>query len=82
MHITNSALRMIEILSPDAPFKIEVHGTMVNGFHVDLVSNASQSQFDVTINSEPLIIADLASVSYLTGSTIDLIDNEFVIRNT
>lgn len=82
MNFTPSALHGIGLLSPDSPFKFALHGSMIEGFHLDLVSNAEPLASDVTISFDPPIIADLASVSYLTGRTIDLIDNEFVIRDT
>lgn len=81
MIITEFAIARIASISPDGPFKFSTHGSLDQGFHVDLAANAEQTAFDVTINSDPLIIADLASVSHLSGRTVDVIDDEFVISN-
>lgn len=81
MILTQIAIDTIAELSPDGPFKFSTHGTMDQGFHVDLTANAEQLPFDVTINLDPLIIADLTSISHLSGRTVDVVDDEFVISN-
>jgi hypothetical protein len=81
MLITETAIARIAHLSPDGPFKFSTHGSLDQGFHVDLVANAEPLQFDVTISSDPWIIADLTSVSHLSGRTVDVVDDEFIITN-
>ena len=81
MIITQLAINKIASISPDGPFKFSTHGTLDQGFHVDLVPNADPLQFDVTISSDPWIIADLTSVSHLSGRTVDILDDEFIITS-
>ena len=81
MLITELAIARIAALSPDGPFKFSTHGSLDQGFHVDLVANAEPLPFDVTISSDPWIIADLTSVSHLSGRTVDIVDDEFTITN-
>jgi hypothetical protein len=81
MHITEIAIARIAHISPDGPFKFSTHGSLDQGFHVDLVPNAEPLPFDVTISSDPWIIADLTSVSHLSGRTVDVVDDEFIITN-
>jgi hypothetical protein len=81
MHITETAIARIARISPDGPFKFSTHGSLDQGFHVDLAANAEPLPFDVTISSDPWIIADLTSVSHLSGRTVDVVDDEFIITN-
>jgi hypothetical protein len=55
----------------------------VAGSHVDLIPDADPLPLDVTICDDPLIIADFASVNFLTHQVIDYDFNEeeFIISN-
>ena len=79
MIITEAAEERIRLLSPDGPFKIETHGSMDTGWHVDLVPNAESTSIDVTISSDPWVIADFLSVSRFALNTIDVVNDEFVL---
>jgi Fe-S cluster assembly iron-binding protein IscA len=82
MNITLSArLKVLELSTLGKPFRIQVTGNLVAGNHVDLFPNAEASTSDITICSMPFVIADMASVNYLTGQTIDFdnMNEEFII---
>jgi Fe-S cluster assembly iron-binding protein IscA len=82
MNITHNARNKIsELCSPNSPFRIAVTGSMINGNHVDLIANATALSSDVTICTSPAVVADFASINFLTGQTIDFdySTEEFII---
>jgi len=80
MEITPAALRVIERISQDSPFKVSVHGSMILGYHLDLIANSEPLPNDVTICTDPWVIADLPAITYLMNRTLDCTNDEFVIN--
>lgn len=83
MQISLNARAKILALSPEGPFRIQATGSMLQGFHIDLVSNAREAEMDVTICDVPLVITDLNSLAQLSNQSLDFDykSEEFVIRN-
>ena len=72
MNITLSARsKVLQLSQTGLPFRIQVTGTVVSGNHVDLIPNAEITPKDVTICCTPFIIADLISINFLSGQTVD-----------
>ena len=84
MRITLSARsKILSLSSKGLPFRIQVTGSIEAGSHVDLVPHSPMVENDVTICSEPLIIADFQTVNHLVNQTVDFDYNteEFIISN-
>lgn len=85
MNISKSASsKILDLTSDEKPFRIQITGMLlhgVHGVHVDLIPNAEHQPNDVTIWTEPLVIADFASVNFLTNRELhfDQLQNEFII---
>lgn len=85
MNITNAALSRIDrLLGEGESLRIQATGGIGQGYHVDLIFDTEPSALDVTMSSEPLVIADFSTVAHLTDRTIDFdfSTEEFVIGTT
>lgn len=67
----------------DKVFRIQVHGDVCAGSHVDLDLCSESTSADVTMWLEPKVIADLISAGYLANQILDYDTNndEFIISN-
>ena len=82
MNITLSARsKVLQLSKTGMPFRIQVTGTLKSGNHVDLIPDSESTSNDVTICSAPYIIADLTTINFLSGQTVDFDyqDEEFII---
>lgn len=82
MQITLCArAKILQLLKPDKAFRVQATEGEVPGSHVDLVPNAGVTEFDVTISSIPLVVADVQTLTLLAGQSVDFdyARGEFVI---
>lgn len=84
MHITQCARsKILQLLEPSKALRIQATGSTSVGVHVDLLLNEDVLPSDGIITQDPLIVADLQSMTLLANRLVDF-DNstaEFIISN-
>lgn len=75
--------KILQLTQHGKVFRVQVHGNVCAGAHVDLDPCSEQQSSDVTMWLEPKVIADLTSAGYLADQVLDYDSNndEFIISN-
>ena len=77
MKITLSARsKILELLDHGKAFRIQATGSALAGSMVDLVPNVEITPLDSTILIVPLVVVDIATLTLLSGRSIDFDFNE------
>ena len=82
MRITLSARsKVLQLFGESSCFRVQTSGDSIAGVHVELLPNSELREHDFKFCDAPLIVADMASTTYLANRTLDFDfdTNEFVI---
>ena len=72
MIFTKSASEKIAALvGASSSFRINAAGNIIDGHHIEMLIDDPIGMSDVTICEDPRIIANLSTINYLSGNTVD-----------